>query len=150
MTHWIIVADKKAARIYHSDATFERFGLVRTLRNSHVHPDADELGGRGATQSGPGGSQSRFERHTDPEDAERSRFAKEVAHVLTEGHQRKDWERLVLVAPPKLLGDLREALPADLAKHLVASIDKELTQVPEHELAAAVRERMPPLAGYGA
>lgn len=150
MTHWIVVADKKACRIYHSDETLERFGLVRVLENVQVHPDVAELGGRGATRSAPGGAQSRFERHTDPEDAERSRFAHTVAHAIEEAHGRKDWERLILVAPPKLLGDLRARLTEAVARHVVASIDHELMHVPEGELPAAVRQRLPPLAGYGA
>ena len=51
--------------------------------------------------------------------------------------QQGGWERfdkLVLVAAPKTLGDLRDLLPDPVKAKVVAEIDKDLTKVPLHEL----------------
>ena len=47
------------------------------------------------------------------------------------------FERLILVAPPRTLGDLRAALAAATRKRVTGELDKDLTQVslgemPEH------------------
>ncbi|MFW2392198.1 MAG: host attachment protein [Methyloceanibacter sp.] len=42
----------------------------------------------------------------------------------------------VLVAPPKVLGEVRQALPATLAKVLTDTFTKDLTKIPDHELPA--------------
>jgi protein required for attachment to host cells len=147
VNHWIVIADAASVRIYRSDEALETYTLVQSTDNPQVHPDPDELGPRGATRSRPGGERSRFDRHTDPHDAERSRFAKEVAQVVEQGLERRAWERLVIVAPPAFLGDLRHHLSERALRGVVASIHHDFTATPEHELPAAVRRHLPDLAG---
>ena len=57
----------------------------------------------------------------------RSTFARELADWLKAAHQAKAYERLILVAPPRTLGDLRQHLDPQVAKQVTAEIDKDLT-----------------------
>ena len=149
MKHGVIVADGGSCRIFETDETMEHWALSQALQNEGAHKRAAELvsGARGATRSAPGGVLSAFDRHTDPHDTERHKFARQVAERMSAAVLAGEWERAVLVAPPKFLGEVRAALPERVLRQVVASISHDLTGTPEHELPAAVRKHMPPTAG---
>ena len=51
-----------------------------------------------------------------------------------------DFDQLVVVAAPQMLGDLRQAFPEGLRKVIVAEIAKDFTKLPAHELRDAIRK----------
>jgi protein required for attachment to host cells len=63
-------------------------------------------------------------------------FAKSVAEALERAALKKKYEALILAAPAQTLGDLR----ANLGKHagalITAEISKDLTNLPDHEIAS--------------
>jgi protein required for attachment to host cells len=140
--HWIVVADSASCHVYRSDERIERVTPVLTIHNRELHPDAEHLGPRGATQSAPGGAHSRFERHTDPQDALRAKFARQVAKLLDQAGSDGSFERLVMAAPPKFLGDLRESLSPQTAARLAGTLHHDYTKTPLDELPALVRKHL--------
>jgi protein required for attachment to host cells len=56
----------------------------------------------------------------------------EIEVALKEGF----FDEFVLVAPPRVLGEARQALPATLANVLTDTLSKDLTKTPDHELHA--------------
>jgi len=61
-------------------------------------------------------------------------FADQLVDILNKGAINDDFARLLIVAPPTLIGRLREGL-SDQAKHkLIGSLDKDLTHVGLHDL----------------
>ena len=71
---------------------------------------------------------------TDPQRYAKYAFARELAERLEEAAHGHRFDRLVLVAAPKTLGDLRELLPDPVKTKVVAEIDKDLTGVPLRDL----------------
>ncbi|MCB0387003.1 MAG: host attachment protein, partial [Bdellovibrionales bacterium] len=65
-------------------------------------------------------------------------FAKEVAQYLDQARTAKKFEELVIIAPPKFLGDLRAKLSTGTAKVVKATINKELTHAPTEEVMKQV------------
>lgn len=64
----------------------------------------------------------------------REKFAAEIAHRLNSEASKGDFEQLALVAPPKMLLAVRQALsPAARAK-IVLELSKDLVKTPAHEL----------------
>jgi protein required for attachment to host cells len=55
------------------------------------------------------------------------RFAGEIAERLYALEQAHQFDDLVVVAPPKLLGDLRAALHPEVTQRILAEIPKDLT-----------------------
>jgi protein required for attachment to host cells len=151
MRHWVVIADSGSCRIWETDDLLDVWALVRRLENEAVHRDAAELvsGPRGATRSGPNGVRSALDRHTDPHDAERSRFARHVARTIDEALTHDLWDRLVLVAPARFLGLVRAELSTPALRRLVASVDHDFARLPEGELPDAVRRHLAPTAGLG-
>jgi protein required for attachment to host cells len=78
-----------------------------------------------------------------PSDAhreEKRRFADELAELLNTAARMKSYDRLVLVAPAKTLGDLRQALDKEAASKVDGELSKDLTPIPDHELAEHLGE----------
>jgi protein required for attachment to host cells len=149
MDHWIVIADAGTARIFRSDEALVAWTGVRTLSNDRIHLHAADLASdhRGATRARPGGDRSALDRHTDPHDVERVRFAGAVADAIDEGLASGAYERLVIAAAPKFLGDLREKLSDRVARRLAASIPHDFTHTTVDDLPDAVRGHLPADAG---
>ena len=52
----------------------------------------------------------------------------------------KRFDRLILVAAPAFLGDLREELPKDLKGKVAGDVASDLTNTPEQDLPAHLKE----------
>ena len=71
---------------------------------------------------------------TDFHQLEEDRFAAEAAELLKERALRNDFDSLVVVAPPKTLGELRKHYHKEVEKRLAAEVPKDLTNLPVEEI----------------
>ena len=71
---------------------------------------------------------------TDWHEIEEHRFVQRVSAALEALVRRLDAPALVIVAPPRALADLRQALHADVKARLIGEIDKDLTKLPVWEI----------------
>ncbi|MGH6943019.1 MAG: host attachment protein, partial [Geminicoccaceae bacterium] len=94
---------------------------------------ASDRPGRSFDSAGQG--RHAMEPPTDPQRYAKYAFARELAHRLEEAVHAHRFDRLVVVAAPRTLGDLRDLLPDAVKAKIVAEIDKDLTQVPVHDLS---------------
>ena len=68
-------------------------------------------------------------------------FARAVAHRLYEDRNRRNFDKLVLMAPPKVLGILRQALSSTCKEAVASEIAKDLLHVgPDAIIGAVPRE----------
>jgi protein required for attachment to host cells len=67
---------------------------------------------------------------------ERPRLAKHVVRALEAEWSKGTADRIVLAAGPKMLGALRDAMPKTLAQAITEEIAKDLSDIPDHALAA--------------
>jgi protein required for attachment to host cells len=89
------------------------------------------------------GKRGSMDPRTFPKEVERQIFAREVAGFLSNRAKRGEFVDLVLVAPPRFLGLLRELL-SDLPQTMaVKTVDKDLTAVKPHKLMEALVEILP-------
>jgi protein required for attachment to host cells len=68
----------------------------------------------------------------------KERFANEIAEALYRHAHAKRFDRLIIIAPPKILGQLRKACHAEVVARIVAEIPKELTSHPVSEIGKLV------------
>jgi protein required for attachment to host cells len=71
---------------------------------------------------------------TDWHQVAEERFAGEMAERLYKLAHAGRFDRLVVVAPPKVLGNLRKAFHKEVSGRITAEIPKELTSHPVHEI----------------
>jgi protein required for attachment to host cells len=71
---------------------------------------------------------------TDFHQLEEDRFAAEAAEMLKQRALRNEFDSLVVVAPPKTLGELRKHYHKEVEKRLAAEVPKDLTNMPIEEI----------------
>lgn len=71
---------------------------------------------------------------------EEAQFASDLGQTLHLDATQHGFGTLVVVAPPHFLGDLRKHYTKPVQDKLDVEIAKELTQVPDHDLAERMRE----------
>ena len=71
---------------------------------------------------------------TDYHQQAEDRWAKATADLLNKRALAGDYEALVVVAPPKTLGELRKHLHKEAEKRLVATFNKEMTDRPIEQI----------------
>jgi protein required for attachment to host cells len=144
-TTWILVGDASRARILAFDKEDAPWGVVEQIEHPLGRARTGDLVSDRAGRSGPGslGSRNPFESHMDPAEQESHRFAEKLAHVLQKGHDERRFARLVLVAPPRFLGYLREVLREPVARLVVASFGKDYTLHDDKELRRLLQPQLP-------
>jgi len=71
---------------------------------------------------------------TDWHQLAEDRFVGEVAERLYKHAHAGRYDKLIVVAPPKVLGNLRKAFHKEVSDRISAEIPKELTSHPLHEI----------------
>ncbi|MFO7567034.1 MAG: host attachment protein [Enhygromyxa sp.] len=134
----IVVADRETARFYrhaHPGATLEAHGGIE--RPSPGDRNADRPGR--AFESANEGRHA-MEPPSSYQEIERREMAAELAGVAHQAIDDFEVDRLVLIAEPKLLGELRQALRKSAREKVVLEIDKHLTGIDDTELARRLSE----------
>jgi protein required for attachment to host cells len=141
---WILVADGARARIFKNEGPGKGVQPAVDEDFRHALPRSQEMG---TERPGRVYESATTARHAvespDWHRFEKEKFAKEMARVLDHAATDGAFDRLVLVAPPKTLGDLRGALAAATRKRVTAEIDKDLTQVSPGELGDHLAKVLP-------
>lgn len=144
VTTWVVTADGRRAQAFEERRRFGPLHPVEamTLRlEEEDHPRASHPGGTVHDRGGPG----RHNAHeANPSAEAERRFLTRLAAQLERAAQEHKFEALVLIAPPKALGVLRETLgPA--ARRLVRH-DEARDRVGEtaEELRLRLRELRTP------
>ena len=134
---WIVIADGAHARILENTGPGQGLTPLPEEEMHQPHKPSRELDadrpGRSHDRMGP--QRHAMEPPTDAHREEKHRFAVELAELLNTAARLKSYDRLVLVAPAKTLGDLRQALDKDAAAKVDGELSKDLTPIPDHELA---------------
>ncbi|HEU4359106.1 MAG TPA: host attachment family protein [Xanthobacteraceae bacterium] len=132
---WIIVCDGKKALVLENIGD-DKFLNLRT-REVYEHPDPKtrELGtdapGRALNSLGtPRSAMEQTDWHTQEEE----RFLRTLADRLDTAVNAGQAKSLILVAPPRALGVLRQTYSHALRGALRAEIDKDFVKLPVHEI----------------
>ena len=139
---WVLVADARGARIFSFLEKNGQWTLHDTLKgdgSGHLDQTSD-FGPKASEHKGA------LHGHGEPnaKETQERRFAHTLAHVLERGHGTKAFAKLVLVAPPKLLGDLRENLSRGLQSAVVSQVHKDYTHSGVEELMTLLRPELHP------
>lgn len=137
---WILTANRTGARIL--DAQGGTLTLLETidneqgrLRNRDIDSDR-----HGRTFDRAASGRHAFSTEEAPTERIAKAFARGLADKLRQARLTGQFERLVLVAEPHFLGLMREALDVATERAVIASVAKDLAEVPVDRLAAHLPE----------
>ncbi|HEX8554554.1 MAG TPA: host attachment family protein [Sphingomonas sp.] len=112
-----------------------------TARSTQSGPGAPSVARNGSMHARGGGAQfaparGTFE-ETDLHQQAEDRFAQETADMLKDRAMAKDFEKLIIIAPPKTLGELRKCYHKEVQTRVTAELAKDLTghSIPDIEAA---------------
>jgi protein required for attachment to host cells len=88
--------------------------------------------GRGYESSNP--ARHAYQPRTDWHQYHKQLFAKELCDVLEKANESSEFDELIIISPPKTLGDIREYLGKSILSKVIAEIPKDITKLSEHEL----------------
>ena len=132
---WVVVCDGAKALVIENvgDEVFPNF------KTREVHEQADkktsELGtdAPGRSFSSVGSGRSSVEQ-TDWHDEEERTFLTNIATRLNTAAEKKETAMVVVIAPPRALGVLRQQFAPALRKLITAEIDKDYVKMPVYEI----------------
>lgn len=132
---FIVVADGSKMLFFRNEGDGEFPNLIVEKKdvkhNPAHHEQASDTSGMAAnTVGGRGGSME----ETDFHQLEEDRFAAETAEILKQRALRNEFDSLIVVAPPRTLGELRKHYHKEVEKRLIGEIAKDLTGHPVAEI----------------
>jgi protein required for attachment to host cells len=131
---WVLVADGEKALFLRNegDAQYPNLQVVRKLREEN--PPTREQGTDAPGRTGLGGTPTSAMEETDWHRIAKERFADEIAERLYAMAHRGDFDRIVLVAPPAVLGAMRQKLHKEVTERIEAEVPKTLTGHPVDQI----------------
>jgi protein required for attachment to host cells len=137
---WLVVADGQHATVYHNTGPGKGLAIIPGLggtqevpRNTEIISDAS-----GRNRGPGGGGAAPMDGGTDPHELEEKRFTESLANEVNRAALDKQFDRLILAAPPRTLGILRKSLSCHATDRVIAELDKDLTKVSRDDLAAHI------------
>ncbi|MBO6900398.1 MAG: host attachment protein [Rhizobiaceae bacterium] len=128
---WVLIADGEKALYLRNegDAEYPNLQVVREVRESNP-PTREQGTDRPGRLNDAAGDHRSAVADTDWHRIAKERFADEIADRLYDLAHRGDFDKIVLVAPPLVLGEMRRKLHKEVSERIVAEIPKTLTGHP--------------------
>ena len=132
---WVVVCDCAKALILENAGD----AVSLNLKTKEVHAQADEKTSEQGTDA-PGrsinsvGARRSAMEQTDYHEQAEQRFLADLSKRLDAAVMGGEAKSLVLVAPPRALGVIRQTSTPNLRKAVRAEIDKDFVKMPVHEI----------------
>lgn len=138
MKTWILVANSARARLFEAGKSDGALHELADFADASARQpgSASTQDRRPRVQESHGQARHAIEPHTSPEEKAAQEFAHALADMLNHGRVEHDFQRLVLVAAPRFLGHLREALNEEVGKLVVRSVDQDQTRASPEDIQA--------------
>lgn len=131
---WVLIADGSRARIFvksHNKLNhiMGQDFVGENLRESDLGTSKP---GRGYESSNP--TRHAYQPRTDWHQYQKEQFAKELCTILDKATENSDFDELIIISPPKTLGDIRAYLSKQTLSKVTAEVPKDITKLNELEL----------------
>lgn len=135
---WILVADGAKARIFLNTGPGKGIDELAGDEFVNALPPSRDIGSDkpGRSFNSTGAVRHAIEPAVDLHRDRKRQFLGHIAHYLDKAHRRGDFDRLILVAPPPALGDLRAQMDEKLRAVVSGEIAHDLV---EHKLDSVAK-----------
>lgn len=135
---WILLADGAQARLLRNLGPGKGLEELTPGTVEFPHPPNREIDsdkpGRVQDSAGPG--RHSMEPHITPHEKLKMDFAKALADGINAADNKGRFDRLIVAAPPKVLGELRQKLSKTARGKLLRELDKDLIGSNDKQLKA--------------
>src|SRR5690606_5285836 len=145
---WILTADRRRARIFSTDRPHSQ---TLTEIDTFFQPDSafqehelvEPRPGRNMNTFG-GGRHGLDSRSNEREKSVKS-FVRDLVDHLEKDYHRGRYSKLVLVAAPDMLGEIRNQMSTNLKQNVTYELDKDLTTLRPDELRGHLPRALAPV-----
>lgn len=128
---WVLIADGEKALFLRNDLDAQDLDLnVVRIEAQDNPPDRAQTTSRPGRMADGGAGQKSALADTDWHELAKERFADDLAQILYQQAHRGAFDRIVLIAPDKTLGELRARLHKEVTDKVIAELPKTLTNHP--------------------
>jgi protein required for attachment to host cells len=131
---FVLVVDGRKSLFFRNEGDGEFPNLIVERKDGHADPKDREIKSDAPGRAFGGGDARSAYEETDFHQQEEDRFAAETAEMLEARALSNDYQALVVVAPPRTLGELRKHYHKEVERRLVAEVPKDLVNVPVAEI----------------
>jgi len=142
---WVLLADGQNAAVYFNDGPGRGLIPIPELTARRDGPDSHEIvsdraGHRfgGGAKAGSGATLPR----NDPHEFEEKRFVEGAAEKVNRAALENRFDRLIVAAPPRALGQIRKTLSKAAAQRITAEVDKDLIKDSPAGIAEHLKEHL--------
>jgi len=142
---WVLIADGEKALFLRNDVDEINPDLNVVRQDSQENPATRNQGThKPGRMSDTGVGQRSALSDTDWHQLAEDRFARDLADTLYHYAHDGAFARIVLVAPGKVLGELRQSLHVEVKDRVVAEISKDLTNHPLDKVETLLSAELDP------
>ena len=139
---WILIADGARARIVLNEGVGKGIKAIDKMifqqESQEVRDIMADKPGRTFDSAGQGRHAMAYS--SDPKRENERNFAKFLADILNKESNKGSFDRLVITAAPKTLGDIRDALSGTTQQKGHSEIAKDFTQLPNDDLVNKLKD----------
>ena len=135
----VVVVDGRKSLFFRNEGDAEYPNLV--VEDQHAQADLadrDQKSDAAGRSSSPQGAAQSSMGETDFHQQEEDRFAAATAELLKKRALNHEFEKLIIVAPPKTLGELRKHYHKEVESKIVGELAKDLTGHPVPDIEKAL------------
>lgn len=136
----VVVADGRKMLFLRNAGDAQHLNLVveRAVEQDNPKDSDQKTDAPGLSYSSVGNGRNTMD-ETDFHQLEEDRFAADTADLLNRRALSNDFESLIVVAPPKTLGELRKHYHKEVSARLSGELDKDLTGHPIDRIESALQ-----------
>ena len=140
---WVVVTDSEKALFLrnltdHQDPNLE----VMDTEEQENPSDIEQSANRPGRMHDTGVQQVSAMDDTDWHELQKERFAADLSDILYDAAHKGEYDRLILVAAPKVLGHLRDDMHKEVTSKVVSEIPKNLAGHPVDEIEKLVKKEL--------
>lgn len=145
LTHgtWVLIADGEKALFLRNDLDEMNPDLNVVREEAQENPSDAEQGVEPPGRiPDTGVQQLSTMQEPDWHELAKDRFAGDLADMLYDYARKNAFSRLVVCAPPKVLGELRKQYHKEVESRIVAEVDKDFTNHPLDKVESLLKQEL--------
>ena len=140
---WVLVADGSAARVLESTGRGQALTLVESFEAASPLDQLEDADRPGRVHESHDTARHSLRPEQSIARKTAQAFGSHLADFLSQAVQQNAFESLILVASPKLLGDLKDRISKRVADRVIGTVDKDLTRESDAEIARRLTDIAP-------
>lgn len=140
---WVLVGDGRRALFFsnHGDAEILDLRVIETRIDDNPATRAQGSDAPGRSYASAGAHARSAVENVDWHELEEERFARAMAERINSAAESGEMKEIVIVAPPKTLGEIRKDLTPKAHSKVAGELDKDLTKHPLAEIEKALARK---------